>query len=108
MINACIQQIKKLDLQVVDIYSPNGDISPEILIRVEKFINNYNILLSKLTKEILTSSGEKLKGNNLPSELQKLQCVFIESFAVLLYAINDVKTNKGSTSAGTDGKCFTF
>jgi len=107
LINACVQQVKKLDAQVRDIYSPNGEISPEILTLVEKFINHYNILLSKLTKEILTSSGEKLKGNNLPSKLQELQCAFIESFAILLYSINEIKKKKGSTFAGTDGICFT-
>lgn len=83
---------------VRDIYSPNGGISPEVLILVENFINDYNILVSRLTKEILISSGEKLKGNNLSSQLQKLQCVFIESFAILLYAINEIKKNyKGTT-----------
>lgn len=83
---------------VRDIYSPNGGISPKILILIENFINDYIILVSRLTKEILISSGEKLKGNNLSSQLQKLQCVFIESFAILLYAINEIKKNyKGTT-----------
>jgi len=42
----------------------------------------------------------------LPNDLQRLQCLLIESFSIAVYAINSIKIASGSNTAGSDSIRF--
>ena len=42
----------------------------------------------------------------MPLDIEKFQCVFIESFSIAIYAIHSIKSSSGSTTAGIDSVRF--
>ena len=79
--------------------------SQENLKAIELIIQDYNLLVTKLLiihLKGLRNVGERVIQNNLSSDLCKLQCVFIESFSIAIYAIHSIKSSSGSTTASTD------
>ena len=72
---------------------------------IELIIQDYNLLVTKLLiihLKGLKNVDERVVQNNLPLDIEKLQCIFIESFSIAIYAIDSIKSSSGSTTAGTD------
>jgi hypothetical protein len=72
---------------------------------IELIIQDYNLLVTKLLiihLKGLKDVDERVVQNNLPLDIEKLQCIFIESFSIAIYAIDSIKSSSGSTTAGTD------
>ena len=68
---------------------------------------NYFWLVSKIMREHQnTSSGERVTSLNIPYEIERLQCLFIESCASRYYAVRKIRKSSGRFSAGVDNVAF--
>ena len=79
--------------------------SQENLKGIELIIQDYNLLVTKLLiihLQRFKTVGERIIQNNLSIAIQKLQCIFIESFSIAIYATSSIKSSSDSTKAGTD------
>jgi len=65
-------------------------------------LKKYNLTVTKLLIINLNRSNKRVIQQNLSNELQRLQCLLIESFSIAVYAINSIKTASGSNTAGLD------
>ena len=97
-ISLLIEKIKKNDKFLMNQYiNPELKMalfSEENLKAIELIIQDYNLLVTKLLiihLKGLKNVGERVIQNNLSSDLKKLQCVFIESFSIAIYAIHCIK-----------------
>jgi hypothetical protein len=43
---------------------------------------------------------------NLSKDLERVQCLFIESFSILIFCVFEIKKSEGKNTSGTDGVCF--
>jgi len=43
---------------------------------------------------------------NLPKDLERVQCLFIESFSILIFCVFEIKKSEGNNTSGTDGVFF--
>lgn len=105
-LDSWIEKIKKNDKFLMNQYT-NSKLrmvlfSIENLNTIELIVKDYNVLVTKLLIMHLKKVGERVNQNNLSPELEKLQCIFIESFSIAIYAIHCVKSASGSSTAGTD------
>jgi hypothetical protein len=83
--------------------------SQENLKIIKCVIQDYNLLVTKLLiihLKGLRNFGERVIQNNLSLDIEKLQCVFIESFSIAIFAIDSIKSSLGNTMAGTDSMRF--
>merc|ERR1712226_379718 len=108
-VSLLIEKIKKNDKFLMNQYiNPELKMtlfSEENLKAIKLIIQDYNILVTKLTiihLKGLRKVGERVIQNNLSPDLENLQCVFIESFSIAIYVIHSIKSFSGSTTAGTD------
>lgn len=108
-VDLLIEKIKKNDTFLMNQYTnPELKItlfSQENLKVIELLIQDYNLLVTKLLiihLKDLKKVVERVIQNNLSSNLERLQCVFIESFSIAIYAIYSIKSSSDSTIAGTD------
>ena len=68
---------------------------------------NYFWLVSKIMrKHQNTSSGERVTSLNIPYDIERLQCLFIESCASRYYAVQKIQKSSGRFSAGVDNVAF--
>lgn len=74
--------------------------------KLKLLLADYNVIQSQLVKINLTKLKCRIVKNNLPVKIEKLQCVFIESFAICVLAVYEISKSPGSNTAGTDGKFF--
>lgn len=108
-----IEKIKKNDKFLMNQYiNPEKKVtlfSNENLKIIELIIQDYNLLVTKLLiihLKGLKNVGKRVIQNNLSLTLEKLQCIFIESFSIAIFAIHSIKSSSGSKTAGTDFKRF--
>lgn len=76
------------------------------LANIESILKQYNLIVTKLLIINLKRLGERVTQRNLPNELERLQCLLIESFSIAIYAINDIKSESSSTISGSDSIRF--
>jgi len=74
---------------------------------INALIFSYNYLVSKEIEISYLKVEKRITFNNLSKNLNKIQCVFIESFSIRVYMIYKIKSSSGSLSPGLDGICFT-
>ena len=68
---------------------------------------NYFWLVSKIMREHQnTLSGERVTSLNIPYEIERLQCLFIESCASRYYAVWKIQKSSRRFSAGVDNVAF--
>jgi hypothetical protein len=75
------------------------------LLRIDSILKDYNSLVTKLLIINLNNTNPKEKRiiqRNLPVNLEKLQCLFIESFSIVIYAISYIKSSRKNNAASTD------
>jgi len=75
--------------------------------KVESLVLNYFWLVSKIMREHQnTLSGKRMTSFIIPYQIEKLQCVFIESRALRYYAVKEIQKSFGRFSAGIDNMVF--
>jgi len=104
-----IEKIKNNDAMLMNQYN-NPQIRIDLfnkknLLKIDSILKDYNLLMTKLL--IVKSNNTKLKGKritqkSLPADLEKLQCLLIESFSIAIYAIAEIKSLRDSKTASTD------
>ena len=105
-----IEKIKKNDVILMSQYN-NPKLQLNIftkqnLEKIKSILEEYNLLVTKLLITHLNRLSERITQQNLPNDLEKLQCLFIESFSIAIYAINYIKSASGSNTAGSDSIRF--
>jgi len=79
----------------------------ELTQKANSLVLNYFWLVSKIMREHQnTSSGERVTSLNIPYEIERLQCLFIESCASRYYAVRKIQKSSGRFSAGVDNVDF--
>lgn len=101
-----IEKIKKNDSFLMSQYT-NPKLRSDIfnkqnLEKIESILEEYNLTVTKLLIINLNRLNKRVIQQNLPNDLQRLQCLLIESFSTAVYAINSIKTASGSNTAGSD------
>jgi len=109
--------LKHLDKQVFTYYVRKGngdslrlDIAPipELLKQIKVLNESYCFLVSVILKQNYNVGVEtRLFSNNIPKDIEKIQQLFIESPAIRLLAIQEVKNSSGSVTPGIDNVSFT-
>jgi len=98
--------LKCLNKQVLTYYvrKGNGDLPrldispiPELLKQIKVLNESYCFLVSVILKQNYNLSvGTRLCSNNIPKDIEKIQQLFMESPAIRLLAIQEVKNSPGS------------
>ena len=79
----------------------------ELTQEANSLVLNYFWLVSKIMRKHLnTLSGERVTSLNIPYEIERLQCLFIESCASRYYAVRKIYKSSGRFSAGVDNVAF--
>jgi hypothetical protein len=71
-----------------------------------KFFKDYKYVQSLQVTEVLSRLKTRIKKNNLPHNIKKLQCVFIESFGASLLAVSKVFNCNRLEISEMNGKGF--
>jgi retron-type reverse transcriptase len=74
--------------------------------KIESILEEYNLLVTKILIINLNCLRERVTQQNLPNDLERLQCLLIESFSIAIYSINYTKSASGSNTAGSDSIRF--
>ena len=108
-----IEKIKKSDAILMNQYNnPQLRINlfnKQNLLEIDSILNDYNLLVTKLLIINLNNTepkGDRITQKNLPADLERLQCLLMESFSIAIYAISCIKSSHGSSTAGTDSVRF--
>lgn len=105
-----IEKIKNNDAILMSQYTnpklQHNIFTEQSLINIKSILEEYNLIVTKLLVINLNRLGERVTQQNLPNELEKLQCLFIESFSIAIYAINDIKSASDSKTSGSDSIRF--
>lgn len=105
-----IEKIKNNDAILMSQYTNpklrHNIFTKQSLVNIESILEEYNLIVTKLLIINLNRLGERVTQRNLPNELERLQCLLIESFSIAIYAINDIKSASGSNTPGSDSIRF--
>jgi len=109
-VNNWIEQNTNLNIDLWALYN-NPQTKEEIfniynINRLRLLLADYNVIQSQLVKINLIELKCRIVKNNLPIEIEKLQCIFIESFAISVLAVYEISKSSGANTAGTDGNFF--
>lgn len=74
--------------------------------KIRKLLMDYNYVQSLQVIKVLPELKNRIVQQNLPHEIEKLQCIFIESFAISVLAVYDISKSSGAATPGVDGKYF--
>lgn len=103
--------LKRLDLNLWKLYlkASNANIifdARQIKI-IHKFIDRYNLLISNwLEYYKINNDFERITNNEYYVPVERLQNIFIESFAICIYSIHITSISSGSQTPGVDNICF--
>lgn len=108
--NHWIEQNTKLNKDLWAIYK-NPQTKEEIfnisnINKLKLLLSDYNVIQSQLVKINVTKLKCRIVKDNLPIEIEKLQCIFIESFSISVLAVYEISKSSGANTAGTDGDYF--
>ena len=105
-----IEKIKNSDAILMSQY-----VNPELrlnifnkqnLRKIESLLREYNLIVTKLLIININRLNERINQQNLPNDLKKLQCLFMESLSIAIYAINDIVSTSNGNTAGSDSVSF--
>lgn len=74
--------------------------------KIRKLLMGYNYIQALLVIESLAKLKTRIVQQNIPSEIDKLQRIFFESFPVNILAVYDMSQSSIVSSLGVDGKFF--
>lgn len=104
------KQVLAYDVRKGNESYPRLDITPipELLKQIEGLNESYCFLVSVILKQNYDATiRTRLFSNNIPHDIEKLQQLFIESPAIRLLAVQEVKKSPGSSTPGIDNISFT-
>ena len=80
----------------------------ELTQEANSLVLNYFWLVSKIMRkhQNTSSGGERVTALNIPYEIERLQCLFIESCALRYYAVRKIRKSSGRFIAGVDNVAF--
>lgn len=79
----------------------------ELAQKANGLVLNYFWLVSKILRERQgTLTDERVTSHNIPHELEKLQCVFLESCAARYYAVLTIQKSSGRFTTGIDSVAY--
>lgn len=104
-IEMLIEKIRSNDAFLMNLYNNpkllKNLFSLQCLHDIEEIISDYNLLVTKIVIVFL-KKGVRMTQNNLPNDIVRLQCSLMESFSIVVYALDCIKSSSGGNSAGTD------
>jgi len=74
--------------------------------RIRKLVTDYNYIQSLLVIENLQKLKTRIVQQNIPHEIERLQCLFLESFPISILAVYEISKSSGANTPGIDGKFF--
>lgn len=74
--------------------------------KIRKLLMDYNYVQSLQVLKVLPDLKTRIIQQNLPYNIEKLQCIFMESFSISVLAVYEVSKSPGAKTSGVDGKCF--
>lgn len=74
--------------------------------KIRKLVTDYNYIQSLLVIENLQKLKTRIVQQNIPHEIEKLQCIFLESFSISILAVYEISKSSGANTPGIDGKYF--
>mgnify|MGYP001799392096 CR=1 FL=1 len=74
--------------------------------KIRKLLMDYNYVQSLQVIKILPALKARIVQQNLPHEVERLQCIFMESFPISVLAVYDISKSSGASTPGVDGKYF--
>lgn len=74
--------------------------------KIRKLLMDYNYVQSLQVIKILPGLKTRIVQQNLPHEIERLQCIFMESFPISVLAVYDISKSSGANTPGVDGKHF--
>lgn len=108
-INNWIEKIKASDAELMSLYTNPKDnysiFETERLRKIESIIGEYNLLLTSLSNKNLNLYGTRIT-HNVPEDMNKIQCKFIESFSIAIFAVEEIRASLGSNTPGMDSLRF--
>lgn len=79
----------------------NGNIN-----KIRKLLTDYNYIQSLLVIENLSKLKTRIVQRNIPHDIERLQCIFLESFPISVLAVYEISKSSGANTPGVDGKFF--
>jgi retron-type reverse transcriptase len=74
--------------------------------KIRKLLMDYNYVQSLQVIKILPDLKTRVVQQNLPHEIERLQCIFMESFSISVLAVYSISKSSGASTPGVDGKYF--
>jgi len=74
--------------------------------RIKKLLIEYNFIQSLQVVTTVPNLKTRIFQQNLPHGIEKLQCLFVESFAIKILSVYKISKLSLSTISGVDGKYF--
>lgn len=99
------EKIRSSDASLMNLYNNPKSLknlfSLQCLRDIEEIISDYNLLVTKIVM-VYVNKGARITQKNLPNDIVRLQCLLMESFSIVVYAVNYIKVSPGGNTAGTD------
>lgn len=74
--------------------------------KIRKLVTDYNYIQSLLVIENLRRLKTRIIQQNIPDEIERLQCIFLESFPIGILAVYETSKSSGANTSGIDKKFF--
>lgn len=74
--------------------------------KIRKLLTDYNFIQSLLVIDNLSKLKTKIIQQNIPHEIERLQCIFLEFFPISMLAVYEVSKSSGANTPGVDRKFF--
>lgn len=74
--------------------------------KIRKLLTDYNYIQSLLVIKNLQKLKTRIVQQNIPHEIERLQCIFLESFPISILAVYEISKSSGANTPGIDGKFF--
>lgn len=74
--------------------------------KIRKLLMDYNYVQSLQVIKILPGLKLRIVQQNLPHDIERLQCIFLESFPISILAVYEISKSSGATTPGVDNKYF--
>lgn len=73
---------------------------------IKKLLMDFNYIQSLQVIKILPDLKTRIVQQNLPHDIERLQCIFLESFSISILAVYEISKSSGAKIPGVDGKYF--
>ena len=109
-VKSWIEKNARLEKELWTLYSnpntKNSVFEIKNINRIRILLKDYNYVQSLQVTEVLSILKTRIVQNNLPHSIERLQCIFVESFCISVLAVLEISKSNGAITPGVDGKCF--